>query len=142
MPDSRTWGPVRGWGRPPSANGPIRATTGADRGPPYGDGALLVVLCDVSQSAEGVCVTHREIGEHLPVDLHAALPEPRHESAIAHAVEPGRCVDPGDPERAELALLLAPVAVGVPHGAFGGLLGCLVELAQAAARALRGLHDL
>src|ERR687894_653063 len=98
---------MRQWGRPPSANGP----TGR-RMKPWRGG-----------------VADREIGQHLPVDLDPALFEAGDEPAVAQAVDPGRRVDPGDPERPELRLLLPPVAVGVPHSALDVFLGRLVQLA-------------
>src|SRR6478752_2022840 len=125
---------MRQWGRPPSANGPIGRLRAA--------AALLVVLRDLGQPAEGVGVAHGKIGEDLPVDLDAALFEPRHQAAVAQAVDPRGRVDARNPERAKLRLLLAAVAVGVPHGALGRLFGRLVQLAAAAASALCGLHDL
>src|SRR5688572_9616556 len=126
------------WGRPPSANGPT-GRLGASLARSAG---LLVVLRDLGQLAERVRVADREVGEHLPVDLDPALLEAGDEPAVAQAVDPGRRVDPGDPESAELRLLLPPVAVGVPHAALDGLLGGLVQLAPAAPGALGGLHDL
>src|SRR6476619_1967098 len=100
---------MRKWGRPPSANGPI----GRQREP----ATLLVVLGDLGQPTEGVRVAYGEVRQDLPVDLDAALLEARHETAVAQTVDPRGRVDARDPERAELRLLLAPVAVGVPHGA-------------------------
>jgi hypothetical protein len=57
-------------------------------------------------------------------------------------VLPGGGVDARNPERAELALLLAPVAVGVRQAALDVLLGGLVQLAARLEAALGGLHDL
>src|SRR5678816_1467166 len=73
-------------------------------------------------------VVHREVGQHLPVHLDAGLLEPRHEAAVAQAVQARRGIDAGDPEGAEVALLLAPVAVRIAHPALHVFLGRLVEL--------------
>src|SRR5688500_1050478 len=126
---------MRQRGRPPSANGPTGRLRECET-------SLLVVLGELGELAEGLGVADGEIGEDLPVDLDAALLEAGDEPAVAQAVDPGRRVDPGDPQRAELRLLLPPVAVGVPHAALDGLLGGLVQLAPAAPGALGGLHDL
>src|SRR5205085_5961485 len=68
------------------------------------------LACDLG---EGRLIHHREIGKHLAIDLDVRLPQARHEGAVGHAELAHRGVDPRDPERAELALLLAAVAVGV-----------------------------
>ena len=85
-------------GPPAERERPHWATTAGER-----LARLLVVLGHLGQPAEGVRVAHGEVGEHLPVDLDAGLLEPRHEPAVAQAVDPRRRVDAGDPERAELA---------------------------------------
>src|SRR5512138_1883991 len=106
----------------------------ARRAAPWRRG-LLVALGHLGEPAEGVGVPYREVGEDLPVDLDAALLEPGHQAAVAQAVDACRRIDARDPERAELRLLLAPVAIRVSHGALGRLLRRLVELAPAAASA-------
>src|ERR687891_3009346 len=133
---------MRQWGRPPSANGPTGRRMKRWCGGAARRASLLVVLRDLGQLAERVGVADGEVGEHLPVDLDSALPEAGDQPAVAQAVDPGRRVDPGDPERAELGLLLPAVAVRVPHAALHGLLGGLVQLAPAAPGTLGGLHDL
>src|SRR5690349_21617082 len=127
---------------PSCVNGAARRARTAPLGGRRATPTLLVVLGDLGQPAEGVRVAYGEIGQDLPVDLDAALLEARDQPAVAQAVDAGRRVDPGDPQRAKLRLLLAPVAVGIPHGALGRFLRRLVQLAPAAARTLGGLHDL
>src|SRR5882672_1860095 len=58
-------------------------------------------------------VDNRHVGEHLAVDLDRCLFQAGNEGRIRHALLTHRRVDAGDPERAEHALALAPVAVGV-----------------------------
>src|SRR5206468_2836291 len=70
------------------------------------------------------------------------LAKPRDQPAVAQVVQPRRGIDPGDPEGPEVALLLAAVAVGVPHPALDVFLGGLVQLAAGLEAALGGLHDL
>src|SRR5215216_4692851 len=105
--------------------------------------ALLAigVLCHFGDAGKGLQVVHRKVRQDLSVDIYAGLPEARHKSAVAHALTPRCRIDPGDPQRSELALLLAPVAVGIAHGALSRFLGRLVQFAPAAPSALGGLHD-
>ena len=56
-------------------------------------------------------VAHREIGQHLAVDLDARGLEAVHQAAVGHPLGARRGVDPLDPERAEFALAVAPVAI-------------------------------
>src|SRR5918996_1377160 len=126
---------MRQRGRPPSANGPTGRLRECET-------SLLIVLGELGELAEGLGVADGEIGENFPVDLDSTLLEAGDEPAVAQAVDPGRRVDPGDPQGAELGLLLPAVAVRVPHAALHGLLGSLVQLAPAAPGTLGGLHDL
>src|SRR6266446_1051746 len=87
-------------------------------------------------------VHHRQIGEHFAVDLDVGALEARHERAVGHAQLAHRGVDAGDPQRAELALPLAAVAVGVLPRLHHRLLGDPVDVSSAAAEALRLLDDL
>src|SRR6185503_10029968 len=83
--------------------------------------------------AERGLVEHREVGEHLAVHVDARLLQARHELAVGHARVAGAGVDAGDPERAELALLVAAIAVGVLAGPHDRLLGDLEYVPTAAA---------
>ena len=65
---------------------------------------------------EGRLLVQREIGEHLTVDFHVGLMQAIHEPAIGHAMIPCPSVNTLDPERPEMALLLATVPVGVLPG--------------------------
>src|SRR5437879_2015361 len=91
---------------------------------------------------EGRLVHHRQVRQHLPVDLDVRALQARHEAAVGHAQLAHRSVDARDPERAERALLVAPVAVGILAGLHHRLLGDAVDVAAAAAEALCLLEDL
>src|SRR5690606_10095747 len=80
--------------------------------------------------------------EHLAVDLDVGAPQARHERAVAHAQLAHRRVDARDPERAEFALFLPAVTVGVLPGLHDRLLGDAIDAAPAAAESLRLLQDL
>src|SRR5690606_8008205 len=75
--------------------------------------ALLVRLRDLRQLRERVGVAHREVGEHLPVDLDPGGLQAGHHPRVRDLVHPRGGADAGDPQAAEVALLLAAVAVGV-----------------------------
>src|SRR5690625_3571038 len=74
-------------------------------------------------------VVHGDVRQHLAVQGDAGLGEAVHEAAVAHAVDPGRGVDAGDPQRAEIALLLLAVDVGVLLGLDDRLVGNAEHLA-------------
>src|SRR6185436_4569589 len=59
--------------------------------------ARLDLACDLGERG---LVEHREVGEHLAIDLDLGFLHPRHERAVAHAELAHRGVDAGDPERA------------------------------------------
>src|SRR5262245_13140526 len=87
-------------------------------------------------------VLHRQIGEHLAVDLDVGALEPGHEGAVAHAQLAHRGVDARDPQGAHGALLGAAVAVRVLPRLHHRLLGDAVDVAAAAAEAFRLRQDL
>src|ERR1700689_188240 len=92
---------------------------------------------DLGETSEGVCVAHGDVGEHLAVELDAGQLEAVHQLRVAHAVDPRGGVDAGDPQAPEIALAVAPVAVGVGVCLEQGLLGALVVGVRLAAEALR-----
>src|ERR1700734_2004469 len=96
---------------------------------------------DLGKTSERLCVAHGNVGEHLAVELHAGERQAVHELRVAHAVEPGRRVDAGDPELAEVALAVAPVAVGVFVGLQQRLLGAPVVRVRLTAEALGLLEN-
>src|SRR5690606_19299061 len=74
-------------------------------------------------------VVHGDVRQHLAVQGDARLAQAVHETAVAQAVDAGRGVDAGDPQRAEIALLLLAVDVGVLLGLDDGLVGNAEHLA-------------
>ncbi len=74
---------------------------------------------------EGRRVVHRDLGEHLAIDLDPGRLEPVHEGVVRDAVLPRRRVDARDPEPAHVALALLAIAVRVGervhHRLVGGL---------------------
>src|SRR5207237_10581545 len=66
---------------------------------------------------------------------------PCHESAVAHAERSHRSFDARDPQRAEGALLVAAIAVGVLPRLHHRLLGYAIDVLPAAAETLRLLED-
>src|SRR5438309_2025546 len=86
-------------------------------------------------------VGHRKIRENLAVDVDVRAFETRHEGAVAHAERAHRGVDARDPQRAEGALLVATVAVGVLPRLHQRLLGYAIDVLAAAAESLGLLED-
>src|SRR5690606_4833328 len=58
-------------------------------------------------------VVHGDVRQHLAVEGDAGLEQAVHEAAVAQAVDAGRRIDAGDPQRTEVALLLLAADVGV-----------------------------
>src|SRR5690606_23729393 len=76
-----------------------------------------------TDGAKRRCIVHGEFGQHLAVDLDAGLQQAVDQPAVRQAVLTGRRIDAGDPQRTELALLRATVAVGILPGLDDRLLG-------------------
>src|SRR5512138_1742226 len=87
-------------------------------------------------------VVHGDVRQHLAVQGDAGLEQPVHETAVAQTVEAGRGVDADDPQRAEIALLLLAVDVGVLLGLDDRLLGDAEDLAPGVVIALGTAEDL
>src|SRR5215207_8128479 len=77
----------------------------------------------LGKTSERLGVADGDVREHLAVELDAGLLQAVHELAVAHALLAGGGVDAHDPEPAEVALLVAAVAVGVGVRLYEGLLG-------------------
>src|SRR5450759_4432934 len=83
----------------------------------------------------------RKVGEHLAVDGQTRLAQPVNHRAVGQPAQPSGGVDARDPQRAELALLLAPSAIRVLAGLDDGLLGRAEHLAPGIEITLRLLED-
>src|SRR5215472_2660926 len=112
-----------------------RSVRSTKSGPPsaHAEGGL----CLLRQRTEGRGVVHRDVGEHLAVDLDAGLVQSVDDAAVGKAVDTRRRVDARDPQRAELTLVLPPVAVGVLPRLDDGLLRRAIDLAPGVVVALR-----
>src|SRR5262245_21505092 len=97
-------------------------------------------LVDERRKRRGI--VDREVGENLSIDFDAGELEAVHERVVVHVVLVSTGVDAGDPETAEVTLLVLAIAVRVFPTAFDGLLGRPPQLAPRAERAAGGLHDL
>src|SRR5207248_9526953 len=92
-----------------------RAERGARAKPGLRGPALVreVRLDLAGDLVESRLVGNGEVREHLAVDVDVGALQARHERAVAHAELAHRGVDARDPQRAELALPLAAVAIGI-----------------------------
>src|SRR5579884_1615096 len=61
-------------------------------------------------------LSHRQVGEHLPIQSDVLLLKKVHELAVGQAMLPCRGVDARDPERPHIALAIAAVAIGIGQG--------------------------
>src|SRR5476651_1843740 len=92
--------------------------------------------------AERGLVEHREVGEDLAIHVDDGLLQARHELAVRDTRLAGARVDASNPERAELALLVAAVAIGVLPRLHHRFLGDAVYVIAAAAETLGLVEDL
>src|SRR5436190_21018849 len=107
----------------------VRLRSGSGRHP----GAL-------GKASERVGVADGDVREDLAVYLDLGEAKAVHELAVRQSLAPRRGVDAGDPEAAEVALLVAAVAVGVAVGLEQRLLRALVRGVLLAAVALGALQ--
>src|SRR5262249_8993549 len=87
-------------------------------------------------------IAHRQVGEHLAVELDLGLLAAGDELAVREPLLPGRRVDADDPERAHRALANLAITVGVDERAVDLLLGAAVAGVLEAPVALGLLEDL
>src|SRR5437764_6660282 len=111
---------------------------------PGGRGAVLLAirltelsggqLCLDGVHDSGKCrlVVHSHVGQDFAVQFNCGFLQAVHECAVGHAVRTRSCVDTGDPQCAEDALLVAAVAVCVLASAHDCLLGNTEYFAAAA----------
>ena len=67
----------------------------------------------IDDSFKRLRVVHGEVGEDLAVQTDVLLCELAHELGVGNTILTGSCVDPLDPEGAEVALLRLAVAIGI-----------------------------
>src|SRR4029450_7580256 len=91
---------------------------------------------------EGGRIAHREVREHLAVELDVRLPATGDELVVGQPLLPGRGVDPDDPKTPEDALLLLAVAIGMDVGLDDRLLRLAVGDVRLAYVALRLVEHL
>ena len=77
----------------------------------------------VSQRLEGFRFMHRDISEHLAINLNASLGQAVNEAGIGEIQLAARGVNALNPERAEIALADAAVAISVLASLFHRLIG-------------------
>lgn len=75
------------------------------------------------QSLKGLRFVNSKISQDFPVDLNASDAKAVDKSSVCHAFKAGGCIDPLDPQRAELALAYLAVAVSILPGLLNGLIG-------------------
>ena len=68
-------------------------------------------------------IVHGEVGKDLAVDFDTVLMESAHKLRVGKAFQAGSSIDTLNPEGAEVALLIAAVAIGVGQTFFPSVLG-------------------
>ena len=96
---------------------------------------------NLDQLSKRLRIVDSHVGEHLAVELDAGPLQTVHEHGVGHAVLAGASVDAGDPELADLALLVAAIAVLVLERMIDLLLGLGVGAGLGTIVALRAAED-
>ena len=84
------------------------------------------LLGHVAQGGEGGGIVDRSLGEHLAVHVHTGHLQAVHEGGVIHAVGLAAGTDTGDPQLAEVALLLLAADVSIAAGLHQLLIGHLI----------------
>ena len=72
---------------------------------------------------ESLWIVNSEVSEDLAVDFDSCLVQSTHKCRVAHVLKTSGSVDTLNPQSAEVALLVATVAVSVCETLFPGVLG-------------------
>src|SRR5690606_37855261 len=73
-------------------------------------------------------ITHSQVGQCLAIQPNLGHLETVHEATVGQPVHPRGRVDARDPQTAEVALLVAAIAIGVPVRLHHGLVGAAEQL--------------
>ena len=84
---------------------------------------LQSLLGGLDQSVEAGGIVDGHLRQHLAVQLDAGLLQAVHEGGVVHTLSTNSVVDAGDPQVAELALLLLTADESVVTALHNGLLG-------------------
>src|SRR5690606_10572570 len=96
----------------------------------------------LDQTGEGRGFMHRQIRQHLPIDLDPRLVDAVHELGVGKTMLARRRIDALNPERPELALTHPAIAVGILQSFFHALYGNAVNVLASTAITLGLLDDL
>ena len=72
---------------------------------------------------ESLRIVQGEVGKHLTVDFDTSLCQSAHQLRVADTLHAGSGVDTLNPQSAEIALLVAAIAIGVGQTLLPGVLG-------------------
>src|ERR1700693_1571836 len=95
---------------------------------------------DGQERLERLLVANGEFGERFAIERHATLFQTVDEPRVTEPLAPRCGVDPRDPERPEVALADAPVAIGIVQRMEQRLVGDAVVATPRGAEALHELH--
>lgn len=84
---------------------------------------LKCSLCLLNQCAECSIVVDCQFGQHLAVDFDASLLQTVHETAVIDVTSLASCRDTGNPQTAEVALLVLTADVSILEGLHNRLIG-------------------
>src|SRR4051812_2676087 len=93
-------------------------------------------LCLICDFCERGLIEHRQIGEHLAIEVDRCFLQTVHERGIRETALAGSGIDARDPQRAKLALAHTPVAVGILPRLHHRFVGDAPDILTAAAETL------
>ena len=86
-------------------------------------------------------MVHRQIGQHLAVQVYTGFLELAHELRVRQAILADTGVDSLDPYPSEFPLFLLAVPVGIYQSFFDGIFGYGPDILLAAKESFGQLHD-
>ena len=90
---------------------------------------ILCSFCDFGNLAERLRVANCNVGQHLAIQNNVGFLQTSDQAAVGNSIEPGCCVNSGDPQLAQFALAYAAVAECIPQSGEHGFISAAIQLA-------------
>ncbi len=102
---------------------------------------LSSLLREIHNLGKSGRIKDGQLSQHLAINLDISFFHFADELAVADAVDPSGCIDPRNPQTAEVAFLLTTIAIGVPQGFHHLLVRDAEETGMRSPEALRQLQN-
>jgi len=84
-------------------------------------------LGQIGQLREDPGIMDGNVGQHFAVNLHIGHFQAMYQLTVVEAIQPRRGIDAGNPQAAEIALAVTPIAKGVEERLEHGFVGPAIE---------------